>query len=62
MSTSVVKQAIPAREQIIQRIAESGSCVIVGCAADHVLCENPQLFRVFIHAPKKYRVKMVMEM
>nr|WP_243141728.1 MULTISPECIES: MATE family efflux transporter [unclassified Pseudoflavonifractor] len=62
LSTDVVQQAIVAQEQIIRRIADSGSCVIVGRAADCVLSDYPDVVRVFIHAPKEYRVKKVMEM
>lgn len=62
LSTNVVQQAVLAQEQIIHKIAEKGSCVIVGRAADYVLNENPQVVRIFIYAPKPYRSKMVMEM
>lgn len=62
LSTQVVQQAIVAQEQIIYKIANQGSCVIVGRAADYVLGEYPAVRRIFIHAPKAYRVKKVMEM
>ena len=62
LSTSVVQQAIVAQEQIIRKIADSGSCVMVGRAADYVLSDYPDVVRVFIYAPKEYRVKKVMEM
>lgn len=62
LSTNVVQQAIIAQEQIIRRIAEHGSCVIVGRAADYVLNDDPNVARIFIYAPKAYRVQKVMEM
>lgn len=62
LSTSVVQQAVAAQEQIIQRIADSGSCVIVGRAADHVLRNRKDVVRIFIHAPKEYRIARLMEM
>lgn len=62
LSTDVVQQAIVAQEQIIRRIADGGSCVLVGRAADYVLSDYPDVVRVFIHAPKEYRVKKVMEL
>ncbi len=62
MTTAPVKYAIEAQEQVIKKIAESGSCVIVGRAADYVLRENKKLVRVFIYAPKEYRKTKVMEM
>jgi cytidylate kinase len=62
LSTNVVQQAIAAQEKIIRKIADNGSCVIVGRAADYVLRGYEDVVRIFIHAPKAYRVKKVMEM
>ena len=62
LSTSAVQQAITAQERAINMIADRGSCVIVGRAADYVLRNRDNVVRVFIHAPKEYRVKQVMEM
>lgn len=61
LSTDVVKQAVIAQEKIIRRIAENGSCVIVGRAADHVLREREDVVRVFIYADEETRVQRVME-
>lgn len=62
LSTTVVRQAILAQEKAIQMIADAGSCVIIGRAADFVLRNRNHVIRIFIHAPKPYRVKKVMEM
>ncbi|HBA49594.1 MAG TPA: MATE family efflux transporter [Lachnospiraceae bacterium] len=62
MSTDIVQQAVIAQDKIIKRIADNGSCVIVGRAADYVLRENRDVVRIFIHAPKAYRIRKVMEM
>lgn len=62
LSTTVIQQAIIAQRQIIQKIAKNGSCVLVGRAADYVLRENEDVFRIFLYAPKQYKVKKVMEM
>lgn len=62
LSTSAVHQAVIAQEKAINMIADQGSCVIVGRAADFVLRNRENLVRIFIHAPKAYRVKKVMEM
>ncbi len=62
LSTSAVRQAVIAQERAINMIADKGSCVIVGRASDHVLRGRDNLVRVFIHAPRDYRVKKVMEM
>ena len=61
LSNSVVSQAIAAQQKIIRRIAENGSCVIVGRAADYVLKDDPNVIRIFIHAPEDYRIRRVME-
>ena len=62
LSTNAVQRAVIAQEEVICTIASSGSCVIVGRAADYVLRNYDNVFRVFIHAPKEYRVAKVMEM
>lgn len=62
LGTNAVQQAIAAQDKAINHIADQGSCVIVGRAADYVLRDRPELVRVFIHALKDYRVKKVMEM
>ena len=62
LSTDVVKQAVVAQEKIIREIADNGSCVIVGRAADYVLRDYENIIPVFIHAPKDYRVNKIMEM
>lgn len=62
LSTNVVQQAIVAQDKVIKKIADTGACVIVGRAADYVLRDRENVLRVFIHAPKAYRVKKVMEM
>lgn len=62
LSTAPVGFAIQAQDQIIKKIAEKGSCVIVGRAAGYVLRDNKNVIRIFIHAPKEYRTKKIMEM
>jgi len=62
LSTKIMQQAIIAQDKIIKRIADSGSCVIVGRAADYILREYADVIRIFIYAPKEYRVRKVMEM
>ncbi|MDO5402009.1 MAG: MATE family efflux transporter [Eubacteriales bacterium] len=61
LSTGAVHHAIDAQRKIIRKIADNGSCVIVGRAADYVLSDYDNVIRVFIHAPKEYRIKRVME-
>ena len=61
LSTAVVQQAVTAQEKIIKRIAQEGSCVIVGRSADYVLKDHKDVVRIFIYAPEEYRVKRIME-
>ena len=61
LSTEVVQRAVVAQEQVVKEIAERGSCVIVGRAADHVLKDREEVLRVFVYAPKEFRIKRVME-
>lgn len=62
LTISPAKYAIEAQDAVLKEIAKRGSCVIVGRAADYVLRNNKQLLRIFIYAPKSYRVKNVMSM
>ena len=61
LTSDPVRQAIQAQAKILNRIADAGSCVIVGRGADYVLKDRPNVVRVFIHAPEDYRVGRVME-
>ena len=61
LSTEVIQRAVAAQEKVIKRIAEQGSCVIVGRAADYVLRDDPNLLRVFVYAPDEFRIGRIME-
>ncbi len=62
LNSGAVRIAIAAQAKIIRKIADNGSCVIVGRAADYVLRDYKNVVRIFIHAPKRYRIRCVMEM
>lgn len=62
LSTDPVKRAIAAQDKAIRKIADAGSCVLIGRSADYVLRNYKDVVRIFIHAPKSYREKKVMEM
>lgn len=55
LSTEAVQQAIIAQDKVIHKIADNGSCVIVGRAADYVLRDYKNIVRIFIYAPEAYR-------
>lgn len=61
LSTKVIQQAIIAQDKVIRKIADQGSCVIVGRAADYVLRDYENVVRLFIYAPEDYRTQRVME-
>lgn len=61
LSTQAVQHAIVAQDRIIRKIADEGSCVIVGRSADYVLKDYENVVRIFIHAPEEYRLHRVME-
>lgn len=52
--------AVKAQEKILKKIADNGSCIIVGRAADYVLREYDP-FKVFIYAPVGYRRERIMK-
>ena len=62
LSTDVVKQSVIAQEKIIRKIADKGACVIVGRASDYILRDYDKVINIFIHAPKEFRIKNIMEM
>lgn len=62
LSTDPVQRAIAAQEKAIRHIAEAGSCVMIGRAADYVLRGHKDVARFFIYAPREYRMRKVMEM
>ena len=61
LSTDVVQRAILAQDRVIRKIADQGSCVIVGRTADHVLKDYDDVLRVFVYAPEEFRIKRIME-
>lgn len=58
---SVYDQAQTAQFNVIRELAEKGSCVIVGRAADCILKNDPACVRVFIHAPLEERIRRATE-
>lgn len=56
-----VERLFAAQTAIIRRIAASDeSCVIVGRCADYILYDDPNCFRIFIHATPAARVPRIM--
>ena len=61
LSTEVIQQAIIAQDKVIRKIADEGSCVFVGRAADYVLREYENIVNIFVYAPAEYRIQRVMQ-
>ena len=51
--------AAKAQREVIEQVANQGSCVIVGRRADQILKDQKDLFRVFVDAPLEARAKRV---
>jgi uncharacterized membrane protein YczE/cytidylate kinase len=55
------EQLFVAQSKVIRQIAASGeSCVILGRCSDYVLYNDPNCFRIFIHARTDVRIKRTM--
>ena len=61
LSTSIVQDAITAQDQVLNHIADAGSSVIVGRAADYVLRNRDNLISIYIYADDEYRVERISE-
>ncbi len=49
------------QKQIIQNLADTESCVIVGKCADYILAGRPNVVSVYIEAPRDFCIKRTME-
>lgn len=47
--------------EVIQKLAEQSSCVIIGRCSDYILKNRDDVVKIFIYAPKEVRIKTVME-
>lgn len=46
---------------IIKKAAAEGPCVIIGRCGDYILRDFPNVFKVFLHAPKEARMDFVVK-
>lgn len=60
-SMSLNERFFLAQFDTIQKIAEEGSCVIVGRCADYVLRDMPEVTNVFIYAEEADKIKRAIE-
>ena len=45
------------QSKTIKKVADQGSCVIIGRCADYILRDDPSVISVFIHAPIEARIE-----
>ena len=45
------------QSNVIKELASQGPCVILGRCGDYVLRERPDVLRVFVYAPKEWRLE-----
>ena len=59
----LTERAIHVQKQIVRKLAEKESCVIIGRSADNILknSENLNHLRVFIYAPDETRIHNIMK-
>ena len=48
------------QSDVIRKLAETQSCVIVGRCADYILRQYPRCYNVFIHAPLEDRIARIL--
>jgi len=56
LALPIPEQVFVAQSNVIRRIAETESAVIIGRCAGYVLKDNPYAIKAFVHAPFDYRV------
>lgn len=49
------------QRRVILELAQKGSCVIIGRCADHILADEADCLRVYLHADEAKRAKRVVE-
>ena len=57
----LTERAIHVQKQIIRKLADRDSCVIIGRSADYILKDREDVLRIFIYSPDEVRIKNVME-
>jgi len=49
-------------EQVMRKVASAGDCVIVGRGAPYFLRERPDVFHVFLYAPRTEKIRRLREL
>ena len=61
VTPSVPDQVLIAQAKVIKQAAAKESCVIVGRCADYILRDEPNVLKVFVHAPLDQRIRRARE-
>jgi cytidylate kinase len=59
--SDLTERAIHVQKQIIRKLADKESCVLIGRSADYILKDREDVLRVFIYSPEEVRIQSVME-
>ncbi|MBQ3824591.1 MAG: cytidylate kinase-like family protein [Spirochaetaceae bacterium] len=59
--TDLTDRLVYIQKQVVKKLAERASCVIIGRCADYILRERSDVINVFIYAPIEERLKTVSE-
>ena len=58
---NLTNRVIHTQFDVIRKLADNSSCLIVGRCSDYVLRDREDCLNVFVYAPEDYRVKHIME-
>ena len=59
--TNLTDRMVYIQTQVVKKLAERSSCVIIGRCADYILRDRGDCLNVFIYAPEEVRIKTVCE-
>lgn len=58
---NLTNKVIYTQFDVIRKLADKSSCLIVGRCSDYVLRDRDDCVNIFVYAPEEYRVKHIME-
>ncbi|MGN0299362.1 MAG: AAA family ATPase [Lachnospiraceae bacterium] len=59
--TNLTDRMVYIQTQVVKKLAERSSCVIIGRCADYILKDRKDCLNIFIYAPTEVRIKNVCE-
>ncbi|MDO5382105.1 MAG: cytidylate kinase-like family protein [Eubacteriales bacterium] len=59
--SDLTDRAIHVQKQIVKKLADRESCVIIGRSADYILKDRENVLRVFVYAPNETRLEYIMQ-